>query len=117
MKFVDVSKFNKVPADIRELLLNSNVLPVTIVALKNWEAINAKDENGNRKYRYILNAGSSRSSKTYSLIDCIDKYCREILPPDGMALGYELSDRKADCLFSIASDDSAGRSDLPPGYH
>lgn len=49
----------------------------TIVFQKNWEAINALDENGNRKYRYIINQGSSRSSKTYSLIDCFDLYCRE----------------------------------------
>jgi phage terminase large subunit len=51
-------------------------LNVTPVFEKNWSAINAKDENGNRKYRYIINTGSSRSSKTFSLIDCIDLYNR-----------------------------------------
>lgn len=48
----------------------------TIVFKKNWDAINAKDERGNRKYRYIINEGSSRSSKTISLIDCYDFYAR-----------------------------------------
>jgi len=48
----------------------------TIVFQKNWEAINSIDENGYRKYRYIINEGSSRSSKTYSLIDCMDLYAR-----------------------------------------
>jgi hypothetical protein len=31
------------------------------------EAINAKNEDGSRKYKYIINTGSSRSSKTYSI--------------------------------------------------
>lgn len=48
----------------------------TIVFEKNWDAINAKDENGNRKYRYIVNEGSSRSSKTVTLMDCYDYYAR-----------------------------------------
>jgi phage terminase large subunit len=48
----------------------------TVVFQKNWEAIHALTENGVRKYRYIINEGSSRSSKTYSLIDCFDLYAR-----------------------------------------
>lgn len=48
----------------------------TIVFQKNWDAIHALDENGERKYKYIINEGSSRSSKTYSLIDCYDLYAR-----------------------------------------
>lgn len=49
----------------------------TIVFQKNWEAINALLPNGNRAFRYIINEGSSRSSKTYSLIDCFDLYARQ----------------------------------------
>lgn len=48
----------------------------TQVFQKNWEAIHAKTETGERKYRYIINEGSSRSSKTYSMIDCYDLYAR-----------------------------------------
>lgn len=51
-------------------------IDLTPVFLKNWEAINAVTESGERKYRYIINEGSSRSSKTFSLIDCYDIYSR-----------------------------------------
>jgi len=43
-------------------------MQATIVFEKNWNAIHALDENGNRRYRYIINTGSSRSSKTYSIL-------------------------------------------------
>jgi phage terminase large subunit len=52
-------------------------LDCTIVFQKNWEAIHAKNEDGSNRYRYIINRGSSRSSKTYSLIDCFDLYARQ----------------------------------------
>ena len=45
-------------------------LKCTTVFEKNWNAINSG------KYKYIINTGSSRSSKTYSLIDCYDLYAR-----------------------------------------
>lgn len=48
----------------------------TIVFQKNWQAMHDLDTNGQRKYKYIINQGSSRSSKTYSIIDCFDLYCR-----------------------------------------
>lgn len=51
-------------------------LQCSIVYQKTWEAIHAKNEDGSRKYRYIIHKGSSRSSKTYSLIDCYDLYAR-----------------------------------------
>jgi PBSX family phage terminase large subunit len=39
---------------------------------------NTKESFGSGKYyRYIINRGSSRSSKTYSLIDCFDIYARQ----------------------------------------
>lgn len=51
-------------------------LECTIVFQKNWSAIHELTEIGERKWRYIINCGSSRSSKTYSLIDCFDLYAR-----------------------------------------
>lgn len=48
----------------------------TIVFEKNWNAINERNEDGSNKYRYIINKGSSRSSKTVSLIQLYDAYCR-----------------------------------------
>lgn len=50
-------------------------LDASPVFQRNWEAIHAKNEDGSRKWRYIINTGSSRSSKTYSLIDCYWLYC------------------------------------------
>lgn len=43
-------------------------MQATIVFEKNWNAIHARNEDGSRKYRYIINTGSSRSSKTYSIL-------------------------------------------------
>lgn len=62
-------------------VLPKNVIDfdVTEVFADNWEAIHALDENGKRRYRYIINEGSSRSSKTFSLIDCYDTYARQNL--------------------------------------
>jgi PBSX family phage terminase large subunit len=54
-------------------------MKATVVFQKNWNAIHALDENGKRKYRYIINTGSSRSSKTGSLIQVCDLYARENL--------------------------------------
>jgi len=48
----------------------------TRVFSKNWKAIHETNPDGSRKYRYIINTGSSRSSKTFSLIDCYDLYAR-----------------------------------------
>ncbi len=42
-------------------------IQATKVFERNWDAIHELDEDGNRKYRYIINEGSSRSSKTWSL--------------------------------------------------
>ena len=51
-------------------------MKATIIFQKNWDAIHAKNDEGSRKYRYIINEGSSRSSKTISLMDCYDLYAR-----------------------------------------
>ena len=55
---------------------NKMKLNVTGVFKRNWNAIHEKNEDGSRRYKYIINKGSSRSSKTYSLIDCFDLYAR-----------------------------------------
>lgn len=90
----------------------------TIVFQKNWEAINAVDENGKRKYRYIINEGSSRSSKTYSLIDCYDLYCRQ--HKDKRLTAWR--DTKTDARKTILNDTlkrlkSTGRYKLDQGFN
>lgn len=72
----------------------------TIVWQKNWEAINAVNPDGSRKYRYILNRGSSRSSKTFSLIDCYDLYAR--LNSDKRLTVWR--DTKTDCRKTVLND-------------
>lgn len=47
---------------------------VTPVFQWNHDAIHAVNDDGTRKYRYIIDEGSSRSSKTQSLIQLIHKY-------------------------------------------
>ena len=56
---------------------NETRLEVTIVFNKIWDAMNATGPDGKPKYKYIILEGSSRSSKTYSLIDCLDLYARK----------------------------------------
>lgn len=51
-------------------------LNVTPVWKWNWDAIQERNADGTRRWRYIINEGSSRSSKTLSLIDCYDVYAR-----------------------------------------
>ena len=72
----------------------------TIVWQKNWDAINAVNEDGSRKYRYIINKGSSRSSKTVSLIDCIDMYGR-VNRNKRMTVWR---DTKTDCKKTVLND-------------
>lgn len=73
---------------------------VTPVFEKNWNAIHELDENGKRKYRYIINTGSSRSSKTYSLIDCYDLYARSNANKRMTAW----RDTKKDCKDTVMND-------------
>lgn len=51
-------------------------IDASVVFEKNWQAIHATNPDGTRKYRYVINEGSSRSSKTFSLIDLYDLYAR-----------------------------------------
>lgn len=48
---------------------------ITPVFYKNYQAMKVKDSDGKRKYKYIINTGSSRSSKTYSLIELMHRIC------------------------------------------
>lgn len=72
----------------------------TIVFQQNWDAINAVNEDGSRKYRYIINKGSSRFSKTISLIDVSDTYC--CLNPNKR--GTVWRDTKTDCKKTVLVD-------------
>lgn len=73
---------------------------LTPVFVANWIAINKKNPDGSRKYKYIINTGSSRSSKTYSLIDCFDKYARE--NKDKRLTAWR--DTKTDCKKTVLND-------------
>lgn len=75
-------------------------MKATIVFQKNWDAIHARNPDGSRKYRYILNKGSSRSSKTISLIDCYDLYARE---NENKRLTV-WRDTKVDCKKTVLND-------------
>lgn len=87
-------------------------MKATIVFQKNWQAIHemAYDADGNkilnedgshaRKYKYIINEGSSRSSKTFSLIDCYHLYARA-------NMNKRLTvwrDTKTDCKKTVLND-------------
>jgi hypothetical protein len=50
-------------------------MKATIVFEKIWNAIQEKNEDGSRKYKYIINTGSSRSSKTHSILQTHWLYC------------------------------------------
>lgn len=75
-------------------------MKATIVFQKNWDAIHAKDEHGQRKYKIIINEGSSRSSKTYSLIDCYHIYARG----NNNKRLTVWRDTKTDCKKTILND-------------
>lgn len=78
----------------------SVILENTIVFFRNWEALHAKNKDGSRKYKYIINKGSSRSSKTFSLIDVFDIYARQ-------NANNRLTiwrDTKTDCKKTVLSD-------------
>lgn len=88
-------------------------LKVSPVFQWNWQAINEmvtadtvdiaewyQKYDSYRRYKYIINTGSSRSSKTFSLIDCFDLYGRA-------NKGKRLTvwrDTKADCKKTVMND-------------
>lgn len=88
-------------------------LKATVVWESNWDAIHSgilRDDEGlpilddegheQRAIRYIINEGSSRSSKTISLIDCCDLYARN--ESDKRITVWR--DTKQDCKNTVLND-------------
>lgn len=75
-------------------------MKATIVFQKNWDAIHARNEDGSRKYRYIINTGSSRSSKTGSLIQCCHLYAQS----EANKRITVWRDTKKDCKDTVLND-------------
>lgn len=75
-------------------------MKATIVFQKMWEAINATNEDGSRKYKYIIHTGSSRSSKTYSILQAHWLRCITV-PNTRVSIWRET---KADCKMTILAD-------------
>lgn len=76
------------------------MIQATVVFQKIWAAVHATTETGERKYKYILLPGSSRSSKTYSMIDVYDLLARS-------NVNKRLTvwrDTKTDCKKTVLSD-------------
>lgn len=83
-----------------QIIIMAIELQNTIVFFRNLEAFNAKNPDGSRKYKYIINRGSSRSSKTYSLIDLFDYLART-----NKNQRYTIwRDTKTDCKKTVLSD-------------
>jgi len=75
-------------------------MQATIVFEKIWDAINAKNPDGSRKYKYIINTGSSRSSKTHSILQIEWVMCLQ-KPNTRVSIWRET---KADCKMTILAD-------------
>jgi PBSX family phage terminase large subunit len=75
-------------------------MKATIVFEKIWNAINATNPDGSRKYKYIINTGSSRSSKTYSILQIEWIMCLKN-PNTRVSIWRET---KADCKMTILAD-------------
>lgn len=73
---------------------------VTSVFNRNWDAVHALNPDGTRRYKYIVNKGSSRSSKTYSLIDCFDTLARK----EKNKRFTIWRDTKVDCVDTVWND-------------
>jgi phage terminase large subunit len=75
-------------------------MQATVVFEKIHNAIKAKKEDGTRKYKYIINTGSSRSSKTHSILQNHWLGCLEN-PNFRISIWRET---KADCKMTILAD-------------
>lgn len=75
-------------------------MQATIVFEKIWEAINARKPDGTRKYKYIINTGSSRSSKTHSILQT--HWLTAFLSPNSRVSIWR--ETKADCKMTILAD-------------
>lgn len=81
----------------------------TIIFEKNWDAINERTESGSRRYRYIINKGSSRSSKTLSIIKCYYLYA---LQNQSKRLSV-WRDTKKDCKDTVGNDMKIAYPSMP----
>lgn len=84
-------------------------IQATGVFEKNWQAIHQRNPDGTRKYRYIIDKGSSRSSKTHSLIQIYYLYA---LQNKQKRLSV-WRDTKKDCKDTILNDMKGVFPDLP----
>ncbi len=75
-------------------------MEATIVFEKNWNAIHERNDDGSNKYRYIVNRGSSRSSKTVSLTQVFDLYARA----NKNKRQTVWRDTKTDCKKTVLND-------------
>jgi PBSX family phage terminase large subunit len=75
-------------------------MQATIVFEKIWNAIHAVNTDGSRKYKYIINTGSSRSSKTFSILQAHWVMCLKN-PNTRVSIWRET---KADCKMTILAD-------------
>jgi PBSX family phage terminase large subunit len=75
-------------------------MQATIVFEKIWDAIHAVNPDGSRKYKYIINTGSSRSSKTFSILQAHWVMCLKN-PNTRVSIWRET---KADCKMTILAD-------------
>jgi len=84
-------------------------MQATIVFEKIWNAINAINPDGSRKYKYIINTGSSRSSKTHSILQIEWVMCLK-KPNTRVSIWRET---KADCKMTILADLKKAVSSFP----
>ena len=75
-------------------------MKATIVFKKMWDAINEVKPDGTRKYKYIIHTGSSRSSKTFSILQA--HWIRCITVPNTRVSIWR--ETKADCKMTILAD-------------
>lgn len=75
-------------------------MQATIVYEQIWDAMNAVDENGKKLYKYIVLEGSSRSSKTRSLLQAYYNYAYE----NTRARLSVWRDTKKDCKDTVLHD-------------
>ena len=88
------------------------MIKATIVFEKTWESIMAKNPDGSRKYRYIIHEGSSRSSKTFSLLQSYYLYATQ---HNEKRLSV-WRDTKKDCKDTVLKD-MRGVYPKLPNYH
>lgn len=84
-------------------------MQATIVFQENWDAINQFNDDGSRKFRYLINSGSSRSSKTYSIIQLF--YLYALQNPNKKLSVFR--DTKQICKQTVFEDMKKAYIDMP----